>query len=56
MSKYPMCGDCYFNNREPAICEQCSHGSEFEAAEASPAARGKPVKIHRRIKEADYED
>ena len=31
--KYPICHDCYFHDREPAICEGCAHGSEYEPDE-----------------------
>ena len=28
--KYPICDECYFQNRAPEICEECDEGSEFE--------------------------
>jgi len=27
---YPECQSCYFHNREPAICENCDNGSEYD--------------------------
>jgi hypothetical protein len=27
---YPECQSCYFHNLEPAICENCDNGSEYE--------------------------
>jgi hypothetical protein len=29
--RYTFCRDCHFNNREPAICDVCDNGSEFES-------------------------
>lgn len=28
--KYPECDTCYFQDRAPAICEQCINGDEYE--------------------------
>jgi hypothetical protein len=30
---YPECQSCYFHNVEPAICENCDNGSEYEPDE-----------------------
>lgn len=30
---YPECQHCYFHNREPAICEGCENGDEYEPAD-----------------------
>lgn len=27
---FPECQSCYFHNREPAICENCDNGDEYE--------------------------
>jgi hypothetical protein len=29
-ARFPECKSCYFNNREPAICEECENASNFE--------------------------
>lgn len=34
--KYPDCATCAFHDREPAICEGCDDGSEYEADEELP--------------------
>lgn len=28
--QYPECQQCYFHNREPAICENCQRAANFE--------------------------
>lgn len=32
-AKFPFCDKCYFHDREPAICEECEAGSEYEPEE-----------------------
>jgi hypothetical protein len=32
-ARFPECKSCYFNNREPAICEECENASNFEQAD-----------------------
>ena len=31
--RYPECQICYFHNREPAICEDCDNGDEYQPAD-----------------------
>lgn len=31
--KYPECEDCYFYGVEPAMCDECVDGDQFEPAE-----------------------
>lgn len=55
MSKYSICLDCYYNHREPAICEGCANGSEFEpnvgtAAEAVAGGGSKKIIPLKQIK------
>jgi hypothetical protein len=30
---FPDCQTCYFHNREPAICEDCDNGDEYQPAD-----------------------
>jgi hypothetical protein len=37
--KYPdLCPSCYFEGREPAICEDCHKGSNYDPAEGDEDA------------------
>lgn len=36
--KYEFCEDCYFHGVEPAICDECEDGDQFEPAEADDDA------------------
>lgn len=38
MNKYECCEDCYFNNREPAICDDCDDGDQFEPEDMEEGA------------------
>jgi hypothetical protein len=54
VSKYSFCPDCYYNHREPAICEECHNGSEFDAKEESDMgtrSATKPIKIVKKPKD-----
>jgi hypothetical protein len=28
--KYAECGDCYFHNRHPEVCDDCEDGDQWE--------------------------
>jgi hypothetical protein len=50
---YPECQTCYFHNKEPAICESCTDGREFQPlddlVDCSKRAAA-IIKFHRRPK------
>lgn len=36
--KYEFCEECYFYGVEPAMCDECEDGDQFEPAEADDDA------------------
>ena len=36
--KFENCHSCYFEDREPTICESCHRESNYEAKDADPDA------------------
>ena len=37
--KFPdLCPTCYFENREPAICEECDNGSNYDPVDGDEGA------------------
>lgn len=44
--KYPdLCPTCYFEGREPAICEECENGSNYEQADLDEGGLGELKEI-----------
>jgi len=57
---FPECQHCYFHNREPAICESCANGDEFQPAdnldETLSARKAGIVRFYRRAGAAQMPD
>ena len=43
--KYEFCDQCYFNGVEPAMCDECEDGDQFEPAEADDDAFDRLMKL-----------
>jgi hypothetical protein len=57
--KYPECEDCAFYEVEPAMCDECEDGDQFEPAEdfgdRASSARRVMVAVLRRAAEPEPE-
>lgn len=47
--KYEECAECYFHGVEPAMCDDCDDGDNFEPAEADDDAFDKLMQLARPV-------
>lgn len=48
--KYEWCDECYFYGVEPAMCDECEDGDNFEPAEADDDAFDRLMQLEKPIK------